>query len=226
MSNNDLCACGSEMLDGICLFCGWWPGRGADHPPGELIDGVSYDRQGQPMPVQPTRTTDRPAGVLLRRQGERSPEGEAAFAEMARERAEAHAKLPAVRAAGLEALKRLLPIAQGNSGQCRYVASFLLSLYNGNRFKFDLTDFRCLDRKIFNDCMAVLAMDFQPEREVHCYFENGGEVWEQLAKDWGIPNYASPAFQYPLQRGDDKPLVALRNLLLAVERCEDNDFGV
>ena len=122
-----------------------------------------------------------------------SPESEAwmreQMAEAARERAEAHAKLPAIRAAGLEALKRLLPIAQGNSGQCKYVAGFLLSLYNGRRFKFDLTDFRGLDRKIFDDCMAVLAMDFQPYQEVHEYFENGGKVFEQLARDWKIPDY-------------------------------------
>lgn len=122
-----------------------------------------------------------------------SPEVEAAFAEMARERAEAHAKLPAIRAAGIEALKRLLPIAQGSSWQCRRVASFLLGIYNGNRFKFDLTDFRALDRKIFNDCLAVLAMDYQPEKEVHLYFEKGNdeghEIWEGLAKRWGIRDH-------------------------------------
>lgn len=31
-----LCDCGGEMLDGICLACGWWPGR--ENPPGEMID--------------------------------------------------------------------------------------------------------------------------------------------------------------------------------------------
>lgn len=130
---------------------------------------------------------DRKAGVL-RRSGEHSPEAAAAFAEMKREREEARRQLPEIRTAGLDALKRLLPIAQGSSGQCRYVAGFLLGIYNGDRFPFDLTSLRCLDRKIFNDCMAVLAMDYQPAQEVHCYFENGGEIWEQLAKDWGIPD--------------------------------------
>lgn len=130
---------------------------------------------------------ERKAGVL-RRSGEHSPEAAAAFAEMKREREEAHRQLPEIRAAGLDALTRLLPIAQGSSGQCRYVAAFLLGLYNGDRFPFDLTNFRCLDRKIFKDCMAVLAMDYQPAQEVHCYFEHGGEIWEQLAKDWGIPD--------------------------------------
>lgn len=90
---------------------------------------------------------------------------------------------------GVAALQRLLRIAQGNSGQCKHVAGFLLGLYNGTRFKFDLTDFRCLDREIFMDCLKVLAMDFTPKREVHQYFKDGGQIWEQLAKDWGIRDY-------------------------------------
>lgn len=126
-----------------------------------------------------------------------SPQDDARMRElmdaMLRERAEWQAKLPAIRVAGVDALKRLLPIAQGNSGQCRHVAAFLLGLYNGNRFKFDLTDFRSLDRKIFDDCMAVLAMDHQPEKEVHTYFDQGNDeghqIWEALAKRWGIRDH-------------------------------------
>lgn len=91
-------------------------------------------------------------------------------------------------AKGIPALQRLLPIAQGHSGQCRIVAHFLLSLYNGNRFPFDLTDFRSLDAVIFDDCIAVLLMDRHPKQEVHCYFENGGEIWEDLAKKWQLNN--------------------------------------
>lgn len=90
---------------------------------------------------------------------------------------------------GVEALARLLRIARGHSGQCRIVAAFLLSLYNGTRFKLDLTDFRCLDREIFDDCLQVLKLDYCPVREVHCYFKNGGQIWEQLAKDWRIRDY-------------------------------------
>ncbi|MBK1781602.1 hypothetical protein JHL22_10260 [Advenella sp. WQ 585] len=87
---------------------------------------------------------------------------------------------------GIPALKRLLAIAQGNSGQCRIVANFLLSLYNGDRFKFDLTDFRSLDISIFIDSIAVLGMDYRPKQEVHCYFENGGKIWEDLAEKWKL----------------------------------------
>lgn len=117
---------------------------------------------------------------------ELSPEDRTAMDEYQAQRTRAMQERPAIRAAGLEALKRLVPIAQGDSGQCRYVASFLLSLYNGNRFKFDLTYFRAIDKAIFDDCMAVLKMDRTPEKEVHCYFENGNALWERMAKDWNV----------------------------------------
>lgn len=94
---------------------------------------------------------------------------------------------------GVDALCRLLKIARGHSGQCRHVAAFLLGLYNGTRFKFDLTDFRCVDQAIFEDCLAVLRLDNTPVREVHQYFEGGSQIWEDLAKDWNIRDYTKPA---------------------------------
>jgi hypothetical protein len=112
----------------------------------------------------------------------------AAFAEERRKEEERTARLPEIRAKGEAALRRLLPIAQGNTGQCRHVAAFLLGLYNGTRFPFDLTDLRCVDGEIFDDCMAVLQMDAQPAREVHTYFDNGSQVFEQLAQDWRVPD--------------------------------------
>lgn len=90
---------------------------------------------------------------------------------------------------GIDALHRLMEVAQGHSGQCRYVANFLLSCYNGRRFRMDLTDLRVLDLELFEDCMAVLEMDYQPYQEVHKYFENGQALFEKLAKDWNIPDH-------------------------------------
>lgn len=112
----------------------------------------------------------------------------AAFAESRREEEEHRAQLPGIRHRGEEALLRLVKIAQGNTGQCRHVAAFLVSLYNGIRFKFDLTDLRCVDRAIFKDCMAVLEMDAQPLQEVHLYFKDGNALFEGLASDWRIPD--------------------------------------
>lgn len=86
---------------------------------------------------------------------------------------------------GAASLVRLMKIAQRDTGQSRRVAAFLLGLYNGARFRFDLTDLRGLDIDIFDDCMRVLQMDFVPRQEVHDYFLFGDHVFEQLANDWG-----------------------------------------
>ena len=93
---------------------------------------------------------------------------------------------PVIVREGIEALVRLMAVTEGDSGQCRKVAAFLLGLYNGTRFPFDLTDLRALDLDLFEDCMAVLRMDKQPEREIHLYFTHGGERFEQLATAFGI----------------------------------------
>ena len=101
----------------------------------------------------------------------------------------AHAQRQADLPGGIRALRRLLKVAQGNSGQGLHVAAFLLGLYNGSRFKVDLTNFRLLDAALFDDCMTVLRMDYQPAQEVHCYFLDGGRIWGQLAKDWDIRDF-------------------------------------
>ncbi len=117
---------------------------------------------------------------------ELSPEDCAAFSKLQQKGNEYMAKLPVIRIKGLEALKRLLKIAQRDTGQSGVIARFLLGLYNDTRFPFDLTDFRRLDEEIFKDCLAVLEMDACAEKEVHEYFENGGQIWEKLADDWNV----------------------------------------
>jgi hypothetical protein len=89
----------------------------------------------------------------------------------------------------LAALQRLLDTAHRPSGQGRVVARFLLSLYNGERFPFDLSDFRCLDTDLFNDCLTILKMDYMPRREVHMYFGRGGEIWEGIARYWSFMDH-------------------------------------
>lgn len=92
---------------------------------------------------------------------------------------------------GAAALQRLFAVAHRDSGQCRYTACFLLGLYNGRRFPFDLTDLRAIDDALFNDCMTVLRMDARLTRqEVHLYVEGGGKAFEQLAKDWSVEDVA------------------------------------
>ena len=97
-----------------------------------------------------------------------------------------HARLTA-REAGVAAIQRLYPVARRDTGRSRVVARFLLGLYNGTRFPFDLTDLRLLDGALFEDCMAVLRMDARHcVQEVHCYFEDGSRKWEQMASDWAL----------------------------------------
>lgn len=89
----------------------------------------------------------------------------------------------------LASLQRLWKIANGGTGQCRYVAQFLLGLYNGPRFPFDMTNFRPLDTEIFMDCLSVLEMDNRPDQEIHLLLGVSSSVFEQLAKDWAIFGY-------------------------------------
>lgn len=96
------------------------------------------------------------------------------------------AERPAIEAKGREALERLVKVALRDTGQSRKVAAFLLGCYNGTRFPFDLTDFRGLDFSLFDDCMTVLRMDYQPRQELHCYFKDGGVLFERLAADHGL----------------------------------------
>lgn len=121
------------------------------------------------------------------RKTEPSAEMLQAMAAMRAERERQEAERPRLEAEGFEALQRLYVVATQDSGQCRYIARFLLGLYNGRRFPFDLTDLRAIDGGLFDDCMAVLRMDAQVTRkEVHQYFTDGGKRFEQLAKDWAV----------------------------------------
>jgi len=97
-----------------------------------------------------------------------------------------HDRIKEDRIEGEAALRRLLPIAQGNTGQSERVARLLLACYNGYRFPMRLNNMRSLDYEIMDDCLAVLRMDANAYQEVHRYFDNGGNVFEQLAKDWGF----------------------------------------
>ncbi|CAB5595909.1 Uncharacterised protein [Pseudomonas putida] len=92
---------------------------------------------------------------------------------------------PAIRDAGIQALARLVPVALRETGQSRPVGRFLLGLYNGQDFPFNLTDLRSLDSGLFDDCIAVLRLDNVPELEVHEYLPKGRMIFNQLREYWG-----------------------------------------
>jgi hypothetical protein len=62
-----------------------------------------------------------------------------------------------------EPLERLIRIAEGDSGQCRVVADFLLVWWNADEYGgFNLTDVWAVDEKIAADMLAVF------EQLLHC----------------------------------------------------------
>lgn len=90
----------------------------------------------------------------------------------------------AAQAEGLPALRRLVEVAQQDSGQSRVCARFLLGLYNGRHWHFDMAELRLLDQSLHDDCLAVLRLDQRPAREVHQYIPNGHQVFESLKARW------------------------------------------
>lgn len=84
--------------------------------------------------------------------------------------------------AGVEALQRLIPVARHHyTGQSGVVARFLLGLYNGSVWYFDLTDLRRLDAHLFDDCITLLRMDAKVrQRELHNYLIDGSTIFREL----------------------------------------------
>ncbi|MFN3303152.1 MAG: hypothetical protein ACK44A_05460 [Roseateles sp.] len=102
-------------------------------------------------------------------------------------------------------LKRVWEMAQGNHGGANVCAKFLLGLYNGARFKFDLTELRRLDSEMWTHCVNVLQLDFLPKREVHEWLNllygctDMGDRFELLACDWRIKGRCSKDWEKDLR---------------------------
>jgi hypothetical protein len=81
------------------------------------------------------------------------------------------------------ALERLIRIAQGDSGQCRIVANFLLAWWNAAECGgFDLTDVWGVDTAIAVDMLRVFALlaGCQHYPDTLGY----GERFEAIARAW------------------------------------------
>ena len=79
---------------------------------------------------------------------------------------------------GVKALQVLVPIAENNA----IVRHFLLGLYDGARFPYNLTRLRGLDPVYTIACMRVLQMDaICSWHEVHQYVDNGCEIFNRWA---------------------------------------------
>lgn len=90
------------------------------------------------------------------------------------------------------ALERLLEIAHGDSGQCRYAANFLLAWWNaGELGGFDFTDAWAVDAAIQDDMVTLFA--FVVRHAVYpSVFSFGGE-FEDLVRRWRPHVLASEA---------------------------------
>lgn len=85
---------------------------------------------------------------------------------------------------GLPALQRLVEVARCDTGQSQVCGRFLLGLYNGYAFPFNLIDLRRLDESLWNDCISVLKLDQRPKKEIHLLINDGHAIWEELKVAW------------------------------------------
>lgn len=91
---------------------------------------------------------------------------------------------PAIIRSGTQALNRLIPIALSRTPAGNTVGHFLLGLYDGATFRFNLKHLHSLGVSEFEDCLRVLEMDYMPEVEVHQRIDQGESVWKELMEVW------------------------------------------
>jgi hypothetical protein len=85
---------------------------------------------------------------------------------------------------GMDSLAHLLTIAEeSETHQAGVVARFLAGLYNGQDYRFDLTELRRLDDDLLEHCLAVLRL-VQSGVEVHQYFPDGERRWQLMIAAW------------------------------------------
>lgn len=130
---------------------------------------------------------------------------------------------------GIASLRKLVEVAQGRSGQCRYIARFLAGLYNGPRFPFDLTDLRPIDDELFEHALAVLRMDHAPQKEVHNFFVDGSKLWEErIIGDWELDKEAALHAAYLLagflERTEEPELCKLAERINAWRSSQRRDL--
>lgn len=90
-------------------------------------------------------------------------------------------------AEAIPALQRLMAIGErgDSSGETR-VRRFLLGLYNGGTWAFDLTALRGIDNAVLDDVFTVLKLDaYYCQREIHTYLEDGAKRFNAM---WAIEN--------------------------------------
>ena len=70
----------------------------------------------------------------------------------------------------MDAFKRVWLHAQSHEGDSRVTTGFLLCLYNGNRFPFDMTNFRMLNKPIFDDYTHIFQIKNGPKKRKYIMY--------------------------------------------------------
>lgn len=84
---------------------------------------------------------------------------------------------------GVDALRRLIKIAKGDTGQSRRVADFLLAWWNaGSCGSFDLTELWNVDGEIADDMVAVFRLIADRNEYPTAY--GFGRDFEQIIAEW------------------------------------------
>lgn len=71
----------------------------------------------------------------------------------------------------LDASNRLWRLANQDTIEGKIVAKFLLAVYDGNRFPFNLNNFKLLSSKVYDDCILILHLDKSRFMNICSYFE-------------------------------------------------------
>lgn len=127
---------------------------------------------------------------------------------------------PVIIRAGTQALHRLIPIALSRTDTGKTVGRFLLGLYDGAAFRFDLKQLHQLDVRAFEDCLQVLEMDYMPEVEVHQRIDEGEHVWQELMDLWR-PQPLELVYRQPARAHRKVPCTPHRR---ATEACGTKAF--
>ncbi len=81
-----------------------------------------------------------------------------------------------------QALSKVLRMALDDCGGSRVCRDFLLSLYNGNAYPFNMNGLRNLDGGLYAACITIMNIDCRPNPpfEIHNWFTNGNEIFDKL----------------------------------------------
>ena len=81
-----------------------------------------------------------------------------------------------------QALVKVIKMALDDCGGGRVCRDFLLSLYNGRDYPFNMNDLRNLDGGLYAACITIMNIDCRPNPpfEIHEWFDNGSEVFDRL----------------------------------------------